>query len=107
MIETLTTEMRGLALEIFMAAIVGFLEIARRQFAAWAARTAVIGAVERAAGLALEIERAGGTTVAALNDAKTYVEQAVPQALATTGAAPHLDLMVEGAMGVLRSRIAR
>lgn len=80
------------------------IESGRRLLIGWLERQAIIGAVQRAAGLALEQERAGAPDEAALDAALNYVHTAVPQALARQGVDPHLTQMVIGAIGVLRAR---
>ena len=85
------------------AAILAVAKIVLGRLDAWMARTAVVGAVERAAGLALEMQRTGSARPA-LDAAVAYVETAVPDALKRTGAAPHLTQMVQGAIGVLRAQ---
>jgi len=83
--------------------ILAGVEVARRYVSTYLARTAVIGAVQRAAGLALEIQRTGSIN-SALIEAVKYVEKAVPDALAKTGAEAHLTAMIQGAIGVLRAQ---
>ena len=90
----------GAALATVLLAAV---EIGRRTLATYMARNAVIGAVQRAAGLALEMQRTGDVRPA-LAAATAYVETAVPDALAKTGASAHLGTMIQGAIGVLRAQ---
>ena len=85
------------------AGILAGIDVLRRRSAAWLARQAVIGAVERAAGLALEAERTGSTGAMAARMAENYVKMAVPDALERVKAGQHLNLMIQGAVGVLRA----
>lgn len=85
------------------AAALAFLEAARRLIVSYMERQAIIGAVQRAAGLALENEKQGMPHHVAIFGAVEYVAEAVPKALEAQGTMPHLGKMVEGAVGVLRA----
>lgn len=99
-------DLLNMAAEYAVFAFLAFLEAARRRFALWMAQRTLMGAVERAAGVALEMERQGNEA-AALPTAVNYVNKAVPQALARLGSGTHLDEMVLGQIGVLRAKGGR
>jgi hypothetical protein len=99
-------EITSLGTMITLAMVLYALGLVRSVVTAFLAKQAgntVIGAVTRAAGLALELQRQGQEASKALAEGVRYVEQAVPSALAKVGAAGHLVQMVEGQIGVLRA----
>lgn len=101
--ETITNELLGIVGAGVATVGLGILEALRRHLVARLARDTVLGAVERAAGLAMEAQRTGAEPGRALMLAEDYVKQAVPDALARVQAGPHLGKMIQGAVGVLRA----
>lgn len=106
MVDAIRSEVVSILAMSIAASIFYMLGLARQFVTGYLAQRAgnvVVGAVTRAAGLAMELQRQGLATGAALDAGVRYVEQAVPAALAKTGATGHLPQMIEGQIGVLRA----